>query len=104
MLEIKKVRNSIIVKPEKDLVASVVTEFSTELKPLIKDSPKEIIIDMKNVDMVDSLGMGVLIATHNTLADNNSVLIVINIKEDIYNAFVTMRLNHHFKIRKDLQA
>lgn len=100
MLEIKKKQNSILVRPEKDLVASVVTEFSNGLKPLIEDSPKEIVIDMKNVDMVDSLGMGVLIATHNMLADNNSVLIVINIKEDIYNAFVTMRLNHHFKIKK----
>jgi anti-sigma B factor antagonist len=101
MSEIKKKQNSIIVKPGKDLVASVVTEFSNELKPLIEEHPKEIVVDMESVDMVDSLGMGVLIATHNSLADNSSILKVINIKEDIYNAFITMRLDHHFIIKKD---
>ena len=100
MSKITEHQNMITVMPEKDLVASFVTELSNELKPLISDQPKELVIDLEHVEMVDSLGMGVLIATHNTLADNDSMLKVINIKEDIYNAFVTMRLNHHFTIEK----
>jgi len=100
MSEIKKVQNSIIVKPGKDLVASVVSEFSDELKQLIQNSPKEVVVDLEGVDMVDSLGMGVLIAAHNSLTAKNSALKIINIKPDIYNAFVTMRLNHHFTIEK----
>ena len=100
MSDIKKELNTILVTPEKDLVASFVTEFSNELKSLLEEQPEEIVIDLQHVDMVDSLGMGVLIAAHNTLADNNSKLKVVNIKEDIYNAFVTMRLNHHFTIEK----
>jgi len=100
MSEIKKIQNSIVVKPKKDLVASVVSEFSDELRPLIQSSPKEIIVDLDGVDMVDSLGMGVLIATHNSLTAKNSELKIINIKSDIYNAFVTMRLDHHFTIQQ----
>ena len=102
MSDIIKNQNVITVMPENDLVASFVSEFSNELKPLIEDHPKEIVIDLEHVDMVDSLGMGILIATHNTLADNDSILKVINIKESIYNAFVTMRLNHHFAIEKKI--
>ena len=104
MSDIRKKQNTIIVTPDKNLVASFVTEFSNELKPLIECCPKEIVIDLNHVDMVDSLGMGVLIATHNTLADNNSMLKVINVKEDTYNAFITMRLNHHFAIEKKTEA
>ena len=100
MSEIKKINNSFVVKPEKDLVASVVSEFSDELRPLIQSSPAEIVVDLGQVNMVDSLGMGVLIATHNSLTAKNSTLKIINIKSDIYSAFVTMRLNHHFTIQK----
>jgi len=100
MSEITKSENSIVVKPNKDLVASVVSEFSDELRSLIQNAPKEIVVDLDGVDMVDSLGMGVLIATHNSLTAKDSALKIINIKPDIYTAFVTMRLNHHFTIEK----
>ena len=102
MSNINENQNTIIVTPEHDLVASFVTEFSNKLKLLIEGHPEEVVIDLANVEMVDSLGMGVLIATHNTLADNGSKLKVINIKKDIYNAFVTMRLNHHFTIEQQI--
>lgn len=100
MSEIKKSENSIIVKPGKDLVASVVSEFSEELRPVIQNAPEEVVIDLDGVEMVDSLGMGVLIATHNSLLANNGLLKIINIKSDIYKAFTTMRLDHHFTIEQ----
>jgi anti-anti-sigma factor len=100
MSTIKNSEDSVVVKPGKNLVASVISEFSDELKALTKSSPKEIIIDLEGVDMVDSLGMGILIATHNSLLAQNAVLRVVNVNPDIYNAFVVMRLNHHFEITK----
>ena len=53
MSEIKKDGNSIVVKPNKDLVASVVSELSDELRPLVQSDPKEIVIDLDGVDMVE---------------------------------------------------
>ncbi|MFZ5570096.1 MAG: STAS domain-containing protein [Thermodesulfobacteriota bacterium] len=98
MIEITKNEDHILVKPGRDLVASMVSGFSEQIKTLMAESPKMIVIDLTGVRIVDSLGMGVLISTHNHLTKAGSSLKVINTPPDIYEAFVIMRLDHHFTI------
>ncbi len=100
MSEIIKEENRIIIKPGKDIVASTADGFRSELLSLIKESPMEIVIDLSGVKMVDSVGIGVIIATHNSLNKNGGSLRVTNIAEDIYNLFTVMRLDHHFKMER----
>jgi anti-anti-sigma regulatory factor len=50
--------------------------------------------------MVDSVGIGVIIATHNSLDQKGGKLRVINIADDIYGLFSTMRLDRHFSVEK----
>jgi len=98
MSEINREKNGIIVRPGRDIVASMVSEFSEELRQLMQESPRSMIIDLSGVKMVDSLGMGALIAAHNALFKAEGKLKVINVAKDIYAAFTTMRLDHHFAI------
>ncbi len=98
MSDIIKDGNTFIVKPRQDVIASMANEFRSDLHDLVKESPAMIVIDLKDVEMVDSVGIGVLIATHNSMTRAGGEVKVINTSNEIYNLLNTMRLNRHFKI------
>ncbi len=100
MSEIVKDGSKITVTPGKDIVASMANDFRAELNTLIGESPEQLVIDLKGVEMVDSVGIGVIIATHNSLDQKGGKLVVTNIADDIYGLFSTMRLDRHFTVEK----
>ena len=85
-------------KPGKDIVASRTKSFRKKLKKSVDDGIKEITINFEGVEMVDSVGLGVLIATHNSLSSAGGQLKVANASEDIFKLFKTMRLDQHFEV------
>ncbi len=100
MSEIIKDGDKVIVKPGQDVVASMANEFRTELHSIIKDTPDLIQIDLNDVEMVDSVGIGVIIATHNSINKAGGTLKVTNVSKDIFSLFTTMRLNRHFDVEQ----
>ena len=100
MSEIIKEENHVIVKPGQDVVASMANEFRAELNSLIQESSCDLTIDLTGVEMVDSVGIRVIIATHNSLNNKGHKLKVVNIADDIYGLFSTMRLDRHFTVEK----
>ncbi|MBF0102685.1 MAG: STAS domain-containing protein [Desulfobacterales bacterium] len=100
MSEIIKKDGQGIIRPGRDVVASMANEFKSEINTLIQESSGDIVIDLKGVEMVDSVGIGVIIATHNSLNRLGRKLKVTNISKDIYGLFSTMRLDRHFTVEK----
>ncbi len=98
MSEIINQGDQTIIKPGTDVVASMAEEFKNELLSIINDSSAEVVIDLDGVDMVDSVGIGVIIAAHNTLTQSDRKLRVINVAKDVYGLFTTMRLNRRFTV------
>ncbi len=98
MGEISKTADKIIIRPNKDIVSSTVNEFKNELKLLLKESPKEIEIDMSGVGILDSLGIAILIQTHNSLQLTGRTLKITNVSSGIFKLFSIIRLTHHFEI------
>lgn len=98
MSEIVNEGNQTIIKPGTDVVASMAEDFKTELLTAINDSSSELVIDLTGVEMVDSVGIGVIIAAHNTLNQSDRKLKVINVTKDVYGLFATMRLNRRFTV------
>ena len=96
--EITTSGTAIQVKPGRNIVASMTDEFRSELHVLVQEKPDQIIIDMAGVEMVDSVGIGVMIAVHNSLTKNGGTLKIINADKNILNLFKTMRLNRHFAV------
>lgn len=89
------------IKPGMDIVASMVPDFKTELKDTINEGASRLIIDLSGVEMLDSMGIGVLIAAHNSLKKMSGTLEVIQPSKDILNLLKNMRLDKHFKIVQD---
>ena len=98
MSEIIKEGNKVIVKPGIDIVASIVDELKKELKQSLSDGIVNMTIDLSGVEMMDSMGIGVLIAAHNSLKKNNGELELINASADIIKLLKNMRLDKHFNI------
>ena len=93
-----KQQDSVTIKPDTDVVASMANAFRTELKGLIDEGARAVTIDLAGVQMVDSVGLGVFIATHNTLNQSGGRLTVSNASDDIVALFKTMRLDQHFTV------
>lgn len=100
MSQVIREGNSTIIIPGMSIVASMAEDFKKELLSAIHAYSGKLIIDLAGVDMVDSVGLGVIIAAHNTLTQKGDALEIINVSNDIYGLFSTMRLNRRFKIEK----
>ena len=100
MSEIIKDGDKATIKPGVDVVASMAENFKNELLSAINDSKEDFIIDLEGVEMVDSVGIGVIIAAHNTLNQSDRTLKVINVIKDVYGLFTTMRLNRRFDVEE----
>lgn len=90
-----------VVKPEKDIVSTMTQEFQRELKNVIDQGGKTLTLDLSGVNMIDSIGLGLLIATHNTLSKQGGKLTVIHASADLMSLFQAMRLDKHFEISGD---
>jgi anti-anti-sigma factor len=99
MSEIIREENKITIRPNDNIVASISHEFREELLSLIEEGDKGLIVDMKDVLIIDSVGIGILVAAHNSLSKYGEKLTVINLSEDIYQLFKTMRLDQHLEIK-----
>ena len=100
MSELIKDGDQATIKPGIDVVASMAEDFKNELLSAINDSKEDFIIDLEGVEMVDSVGIGVIIAAHNTLSQADRDLKVINVIKDVYGLFTTMRLNRRFSVEE----
>ncbi|WP_237559985.1 ATP-binding protein [Desulfohalovibrio reitneri] len=100
MSEIMREENGVVVRPGRDLVASTVEDLRAELGDLVDEGTDSLTIDFEGVDMVDSLGMGLLVATHNSLKKNEGKLELVNVPESIHEVLSIMRLTRHFEVRR----
>ncbi len=98
MVDIREENGKIIVKPGINIVAGVVKDIKAEISALVNDGKTDIIIDLEGVEMIDSMGLGVLIATHNSIQEHDKKLELINIPSDIGKLLRTMRLDQHFNM------
>ncbi len=84
---------------EQDLVASTVNDLRTMIKGSIEKGVKNLSINMAGISIVDSMGIGLLISTQNSLSKNGGSLEIVNISPDIMDLFQSMRLDQHFSLK-----
>lgn len=94
----RKQGDIVVIKPGQDIVASMAEEFRCEIDPLLKDCPSVVIIDLSDVEMVDSAGINVLLATRSCANDSSSKLIVINASENVCGVFRAIGLDQLFAL------
>jgi anti-anti-sigma factor len=87
-----------VVKPPGDVVAATVPELRTVLRGALGEGARRLTIDLGNVEMLDSTGIGLLISAHNSMRKVGGQLAVIHATADILELFQAMRISQHLGV------
>ncbi|MCX7823686.1 MAG: STAS domain-containing protein [Syntrophobacterales bacterium] len=97
--EIKKQGSKGYFNPRVDLTATTVGSMRDAVKGMISSGVTELEFDMKDVEIVDSSGIGFLVAVYNSLSKFRGKLIIKNISERNLELFKALRLDKYFLIQ-----
>lgn len=86
------------VKADASINAKNVDELRLQIRNAFEDSIERIIVDLAATESIDSIGLGLLAAVHNSLHQKGSKLELINAKDAICKVLNLMRLDRHFSI------
>jgi len=79
-------------------VAASLPELRLKMLAIVAEGVEELVIDLTDVHMVDSSGIGLLISAHNSLRKAGGRLAVIHASAEILELFQTMRMHQHFSV------
>lgn len=86
------------LQPTGDVVAATVAELRSILRELLGSGVRELTFDLKNVEMIDSPGLGLLISAHNSLQKVGGEISVTSASPAILELLTTMRMHQHFRV------
>ncbi len=87
--------------PTANIVASELEVMRSALQQLLADGVTELEMDLSNVKMIDSMGLGMIVATHNSLKKSTGIFTVVHASKELYDLFRSMRLTQHFSVSSD---
>jgi anti-anti-sigma factor len=87
-----------VIEPAGDIVAASVDELRSILKEAMDNGARQLVIDFGKVRMLDSRGIGLLIAAHNSLRRQGGTLELVGVSKDILELLQMMRMHQHFRV------
>jgi anti-anti-sigma factor len=90
--ELESARGNCRVRLHRSLTAVLVPELQEALKAELGNGTREFTFDFSQTEMIDSTGIGLLIAASNSLAQSSGHLAVINASPQIFRLLRNMRL------------
>lgn len=76
--------NKLIIRIDGDIDHHTCEEIRTKIdNEIMRRNPKSIIFDMKNVNFMDSSGIGVIIGRYKQIMTNGGIAAMINVKPQI---------------------
>jgi len=99
MIAVTKEENKVVLRPAGDsIVAASIPELRSKMREIVDAGARQVVVDLSDVQMVDSCGIGLLISAHNSLKKVGGQLAVIHASTDILELFQTMRMHQHFSV------
>ncbi len=87
-----------VVQPAGDVVAALLPELRSVLRGAVAGGTRELVVDLARAHMVDSSGLGLLIAAHNSMRKSGGRLSVVHASPEVFDLLRTMRMHQHFSI------
>ena len=91
-----------ILRLEGEIDLHVSPRIATNLRALIKDKPKKLVIDLSKVSYIDSSGLAVLIDGMRDVEAYRGKLYLVGMQETMRVIFETSRLDQVFRIRRNV--
>lgn len=83
---------------EDNVSAKNVQALRDLFKQHVNEGARSLELDFSKVGSIDSVGIGLLVATHNSLSKVGGSLSLTNVSQDIRQLFALMRLDKHFHV------
>ncbi len=84
---------------EDNIVTSTFETISQEISGVIDSGVCDVILDLSEVSIIDSTGIGLIIRVQNTLKNINGSLSLTGVNKDIMRMFNIMRLDQHISMQ-----
>ncbi len=97
-IEIEQNESRAVVTLREPLTSALALNLRPRLQELIAKGATYVVMDLSSVDLVDSSGIGLLIATRNSLARVGGDMSIVGASSEIKQLFQLMRLDRHFEI------
>ena len=81
-----------------DLTAALVPDLQAGLREMLSKGARDLVFDLESTAMLDSSGMGLLIAAANSLAPNGGKVRVTNVCPGIFRLLQSMRLTARLNV------
>lgn len=81
-----------------DFTSELLNEFRSAVQKEIDAGNISLTIDFTDTVIIDSMGIGCLVATHNTLKQKDGSMQLSNVPENLQDVFKVMRLDRIFPI------
>src|SRR6056297_3615144 len=92
-LKHNNVEDVLIVRPlEKRIDASTATEFKQKMNEWIDSGNRRIVLNLSEVDFIDSSGLGAIISGFKKIGNNGNLVICV-VKESVMRDLKSTRLN-----------
>ncbi len=96
--DLQREGDTLTVVPRGVLGPDLVAGLRPEVRQHIASGARHVVFDLRQTRVLDSTGVGFLIATHNSLQTNGGSLRVVEVRADILRLLTAMRLDRHFAI------
>ena len=100
MAKAKKNPSKKVIKPGQDISAAWADNLKQTLSKTSEEGIKDLTLDFAEVKTVDSIGLAVIIAAHNTLKNTGGKLTLINVSDEFFNLFRTMRMDQYVELQQ----
>lgn len=100
-LSYRDLRDHTILQLEGDLDYLGIRELKSAILRVAREKTKNIILDLRYVDFMDSAGMGMLVSVNKELISNTGKIGLLNVSDDIFNLLklatvdTIIRIYHH---------
>lgn len=95
---ITQVEDKGTVRPSADIVANSAADLRATFRRMVSDGVREITVDFSDVVMLDSAGIGLLVAVHNSLRKVSGHLRIIHASTEIIDLLRMMRIHQHIEV------
>jgi anti-sigma B factor antagonist len=91
-----------VLAPKGSLVGGDETdELRSAVSQLIEKGNKKLIVDLGDVDYMNSTAIGALVSAHTSYANRSGSVILCNVNKKISNIFIVTKLSMIFQIEDD---
>src|SRR6266704_910156 len=97
-LEIRREGDATVVAPQGDVLSSSVPQMRIAMRDLVNSGVREMIFDLGGVSMIDSSGLGLVLAAFNSMTTAGGKFSVVRASDEILELLRSMRVHQHFAV------